>query len=139
LAKFVPYCETHCLIPLEIPISDIVSVPEVLAAATNSSLEPDVNVEDDPLWSKAMASPEREYWIASAQDEVHSLEELKVFVLVPQSEVPTGQHPLRGKLVCKRKRDDAGKVVHYKVHYVAKGFTQRYGIDYNKRQHLCPG
>jgi hypothetical protein len=35
-------------------------------------------------------------------------------------------------LVCKRKRDDAGNVVRYKVRYVAKGYTQRYGIDYDK-------
>ena len=39
---------------------------------------------------------------------------------------------LRGKLVCKRKCNNAGKVVHYKVCYVAKGFAQQYGIDYDK-------
>ncbi len=79
-----------------------------------------------------MASLEREYWIASTQDEVCSLAELKVFMLVPRSDVPTGQHPLRGKLVCKCKHDNTGKVVRYKVHYVAKGFAQWYGINYNK-------
>ena len=57
---------------------------------------------------------------------------IKVFVLVPRTEVPKGQQPLKGKLVCKRKRDDTGKVVRYKVRYVAKGFTQHYGIDYDK-------
>jgi hypothetical protein len=34
--------------------------------------------------------------------------------------------------VCKCKGDDAGKVVHYKVRYVAKGFVQCYRIDYDK-------
>jgi hypothetical protein len=53
-------------------------------------------------------------------------------VLVPQSDVPRGQRPLKGKLVCKRKRDDAGNVSRYKVCYVAKGFAQRYLIDYDK-------
>jgi hypothetical protein len=56
----------------------------------------------------------------------------KVFVLVPRSAVPRGQRPLRGKLVCKRKHDDAGNIVRYKVRYVAKGYTQRFGIDYDK-------
>ena len=79
-----------------------------------------------------MASDEREYWIAGGRDELKSLEDLKVFVLVPRSDVPSGQRPLKGKLVCKRKRDDTGKVVRYKVRYVAKGFAQRYGIDYDK-------
>ncbi len=73
LAEFVPYCDTHSLIPLDVPVSEFASVSKVLAATANGSLEPDVDVEDDPLWSEAMASPEREYWITSAQDEVCSL------------------------------------------------------------------
>jgi hypothetical protein len=132
LAEFVPFYTSHCLLPLDVPSSDYTSVPEVLAAVANGILEPEVDINDDPLWSEAMASPEREYWIAGAQDEIRSLEELKVFVLVPRSDVPAGQRALRGKLVCKRKCDDAGKVVRYKVHYVAKGFAQHYGIDYDK-------
>jgi len=46
--------------------------------------------------------------------------------------MPKGRHPLKGKLVCKRKHDDMGKVTHYKVHYVAKGFAQIPGLDYDK-------
>ena len=79
-----------------------------------------------------MASSEREYWIAGGRDELKSLEDLKVFVLVPRTEVPKGQRPLKGKLVCKKKHDDTGKVVRYKVRYIAKGFAQRYGVDYDK-------
>ena len=55
-----------------------------------------------------------------------------MFVLVPQSDVPHSQRPLKRKLVCKHKCDDTGKVVWYKVQYVAKGFAQHYGIDYDK-------
>lgn len=56
----------------------------------------------------------------------------KVFVLVPRSEIPCGHQPLKGKLVCKHKCDDTGKIVQYKVRYITKGFAQRYSIDYNK-------
>ena len=79
-----------------------------------------------------MSSNEREYWIAGGHDELKSLADLKVFVLVPRSDLPRGQRPLKGKLVCKRKCDDTGKIVRYKVQYVAKGFAQRYGINYDK-------
>jgi Reverse transcriptase (RNA-dependent DNA polymerase) len=79
-----------------------------------------------------MASPERELWITSARDELRSLEDLQVFALVPCSSVPHGKCPLKGKLVCKCKCDDSGKVVRYKVCYVAKGYAQQYGMDYNK-------
>ena len=132
LAEFVPFCDSHCLLPLDVPASDFASIPEVLATVANGILDPEVDIDDDPLWSEAMASPKREYWIASAQDEICSLEDLKVFILVPRSDVPTGQCALRGKLICKCKRDNASKVVYYKVHYVAKRFAQRYGIDYDK-------
>jgi hypothetical protein len=66
LAEFVSYCDTHCLVSLEVSTSDFVSIPKVLAAAINSFLEPEVDVKDDPLWSKAIVSSEREYWIAGA-------------------------------------------------------------------------
>jgi len=34
--------------------------------------------------------------------------------------------------MCKRKQDNAGDIVHYKVRYVAKGYAQKYSIDYKK-------
>ena len=130
LAEFSPFCESHDLLPLDVTSSDAASVPDLIAAIADGSLEPDL--EDEPKWHEALRSPEREYWIAGGRDEVRSLKELKVFVLVPRSEVPRGVRPLKGKLVCKRKRDDTGKVVRYKVRYVAKGYAQQYGINYDK-------
>ena len=70
--------------------------------------------------------------LAGGRDELKSLKDLKVFVLVPRSEIPCRQRPLKGKLVCKQKRDEMGNVVCYKVRYVAKGYAQHYGIDYDK-------
>jgi hypothetical protein len=105
---------------------------EVFSALADGRIEPTLDSDDEPSWAKALTSPEREYWIAGGRDELKSLEDLKVFVLVPRSEMPRGQRPLKGKLVCKRKRDDLGNVVRYKVRYVAKGYAQHYGIDYDK-------
>src|ERR1019366_2791310 len=101
-------------------------------AIADGTAEAETAMGDDPTWKEAIASPEREYWIAGGREELKSLEDLKVFVLVPRSDVPQGQRPLKGKLVCKRKRDDSGKVIRYKVRYVAKGYAQQYGIDYDK-------
>ena len=80
-----------------------------------------------------ISSPNHEYWIAGAKDELRSLEDLNIFILVPCSEIPHSQCPLKGKLVCKRKQDDTGKVVHYKVRYVAKGYAQKYGVDLDRK------
>jgi hypothetical protein len=132
LSEFVPFIDSHSLLPLDISDLSTFSIDSVLSAIVDGSLEPSVDSDDDPLWAEAMASPEREFWIAGARDEIRSLEDLRVFALVPHSELPKGKRPLKGKLVCKRKRDDTGKIVHYKVRYVAKGFAQRQGIDYDK-------
>ena len=79
-----------------------------------------------------MSSLEKEYWIASGCDELKSLEDLKVFILVPRSSIPPGQHPLKGKLVCNCKHNDSGNIICYKVRYVAKGFAQIFGVNYDK-------
>lgn len=42
-----------------------------------------VDTGDDPLWADALASPDREYWIAGAREEIQSLKDLQVYVLIP--------------------------------------------------------
>ena len=125
MTEFAPVRDTHYLIPLSLDFPDkSYSVTDALSAISNGDTETVLDNDDDPLWATAMSSPEREYWIAGARDELKSLEDLNVFVLVPRSDVPRGQRPLKGKLVCKCKRDDTGSITRYKVRYVAKGFAQ---------------
>ena len=133
LTEFAPLRDTHFLLPLELDMSSSCSsVGEALSALAVGATDIELDPDDDPLWASALASPEREYWVAGARDELRSLKDLQVFVLVPRSDIPRGQRPLKGKLVCKRKRDDAGNISRYKVRYVVKGFAQRYQIDYDK-------
>jgi hypothetical protein len=133
LSKFAPIHDTHDLIPADLCFeSHPYSVNEVLAALSDGSLEPSIDSDNDPTWVQAMASDEQEYWIAGGHNELKSLEDLKVFILVLQSEVPCGQRPLKGKLICKQKHDNTGCIVRYKVCYVVKGYTQHYGIDFDK-------
>ena len=51
---------------------------------------------------------------------------------MPCSTLPPGCHPMCGKLVCKCKHNDLGTITCYKVRYVAKGYAQHDGIDYDK-------
>lgn len=74
----------------------LLSVDAVLNALSDGSLEPAFEDDDEPSWHHAMASDEREYWIAGGRDELKSLEDLKVFVLVPRSEIPRGHRPCHG-------------------------------------------
>ena len=83
LSEYAPIRDTHELLPADFCFEDVTSVDEVLNALSDGSHEPTLDADDKPTWAQAMASDEREYWIASGCDELKSLEDLKVFVLVP--------------------------------------------------------
>ena len=99
LAEFSPFCNSHNLLPLDVASTDATSIPSFVAAIADGFLEPDL--KDEPKWHEALQLPKREYWIARGHDEICSLHELKVFILVPHSKVSHGARPLKGKLVCK--------------------------------------
>ena len=134
LSEYSPFRDSHYLLPLTLhdSLTSSSTLSEALTAITTGATELSLDPDDDPLWATTIASPEHEYWVAGARNELQSLKDLNVFVLVPRSDIPQGQRPLKEKLVCKQKRDDAGNISRYKVHYVAKGFAQRYLIDYDK-------
>lgn len=132
LSEFSDFRFTHDLLPLVLPDDFDDPLDAFLSDIETGSLVPSCDDNDDPSWMEAMASPEREFWIAGAREELRSLDDLKVFVLVPRSSVPPGKRLLKGKLVCKRKRDDVGNITRYKVRYVAKGYAQQPGVDFTK-------
>ena len=132
LSEFLLLCDTHDLFPLHFTHSNFASTESFLSSLSDGSMEPIFDTSDDPSWSLAICSPECEYWIARAREELRNLADLQVFVPIPHSDTPCGRRLLKGKLVCKRKWDDAGHVVRYKVCYVAKGYAQQYGVDYDK-------
>ena len=132
LSEFSDFRQTHDLLPLDLPHGYDLPLDIFLSDVETGSIEPTTNTGDDPSWKEALASPEREYWIAGAHDELRSLQDLQVFILVPRSTVPCEKRLLKGKLVCKRKHDDNGNVIRYKVWYVAKGYAQLPGINFTK-------
>ena len=104
LSEYIPFLDTHDdILPLDFTPSDFESIDTFISSLSDGSAEPDFDTNDDPLWVAAMRSPEREYWIAGACNELRSLADLQVFTLIPRSDVPHGRRPLKGKLVCKRK------------------------------------
>jgi hypothetical protein len=91
LTEFAPIRDTHFLLPVSLTLASASSVSEALAAMSNGETEILLEDDNDPSWSSALASPNQEYWIAGACEELKSLEDLKVFILVPCSDVPRGQ------------------------------------------------
>ena len=63
------------------------------------------------------------------KDEMKSMQGNDIWNLV---ELPKGVKPIGCKWIFKTKRDSKGNVERYKAHLVAKGFTQKEGIDYKE-------
>ena len=63
------------------------------------------------------------------KSEMESMKTNNVWTLV---DPPEGIKPIGCKWIFKKKKDADEKVETYKVHLIAKGYCQRYGIDYDE-------
>jgi len=86
------------------------------------------NTEADPqTFEEAMKDRDAAFWKEALNDEMDSLMSNNTWELV---DLPPGCKPIKCKLLFKRKRRVDGSVERHKVRLVAKGFTQKHGIDY---------
>ncbi|KAH9679437.1 hypothetical protein KPL71_026134 [Citrus sinensis] len=87
-------------------------------------------MEDDPInFHQAMQSSNSYKWIEAMNEEYKSMQDNKVWELIS---LPSGVKPIGCKWIFKTKRDSNGNVERYKERLVAKGFTQKEGIDYKE-------
>nr|KYP56400.1 Retrovirus-related Pol polyprotein from transposon TNT 1-94 [Cajanus cajan] len=87
-------------------------------------------IEDDPInFCQAMHSSNSQKWIDVMKDEMKSMQDNDVWDLV---ELLEGVKPIGCKWIFKTKRNSKGNIERYKAHLVAKGFTQKEGIDYKE-------
>ena len=78
-------------------------------------------------YKEVIVSPQSNFWINAMKDEMTSMS--KAWSLVDMS---NDCRPIECKWVFKTSRDAKGQVERYKVRLVAKGYTQREGIDFKE-------
>uniref|UniRef100_A0A2N9FCT2 Reverse transcriptase Ty1/copia-type domain-containing protein n=1 Tax=Fagus sylvatica TaxID=28930 RepID=A0A2N9FCT2_FAGSY len=94
--------------------------------------ESDYNIgaENDPeFFSQAMSCKKSELWYNAMKEEMNSMKSNGVWDLV---ELPNGVKAIGCKWVFKTKKDSLGNIERYKARLIAKGFTQKEGIDYTE-------
>ena len=91
-------------------------------AVTNFGPEP---------WDRRQALQQKDAsdWIKAMQDEYNSLIENHTWEVVPR---PTDRKVLSSRWVFKRKLGPDGTILKHKARFVARGFTQVYGLDFDE-------
>lgn len=78
--------------------------------------------------TEALRSPESEQWRKAMDEEIESFRKNEVFELI---DPPKGATIVQCRWVLKRKVNSDSEV-QYRARLVAKGFTQKYGLDYSE-------
>lgn len=80
-------------------------------------------------YKEAVHGPEKDQWSQSMADEIANIEGKETWKLVPLRE---GAKAIKNKWVYFKKRDSSHRICRFRARLVAKGFSQRFGIDYEE-------
>lgn len=78
-------------------------------------------------FKEALDGPQAAEWKKAGDSEINSLLKADTYTLVPR---PTDRNVIGNKMVLKIKRGKDGTIIKFKCRLVAKGYLQRYGVDY---------
>jgi len=81
-----------------------------------------------PTINEALNSPERALWKKAISKEMAAHQENGTFDVV---DIPKGKTIVGSKMVLTTKFNERGEIATYKDRFVAQGFTQQLGIDFN--------
>ncbi|GJW40973.1 retrotransposon protein, putative, ty1-copia subclass [Tanacetum coccineum] len=87
------------------------------------------DLNEPTSYKAAMLDSESNKWIDAINAEIQSMMNNMVWVMV---DLPPGCKTVGSKWIFKKKTDMDGFVHTYKARFVAKGYTQLYGVDYEE-------
>ena len=80
-------------------------------------------------FEEAMKSAQKDKWKAAMDEEMSSLRENKTWIV---EENKSHKKPITCRWVFKIKRNPNGSIERYKARLVARGYTQKFGLDYSE-------
>ena len=86
-------------------------------------------IRDPRTVKEVLSSPQGKKWKSAMDSKIEALKNNDIWVIV---QCPYGQKIVGSKWIFKTKRNSDGSIVKYKARFVARGFTQQYGIDYDE-------
>jgi len=88
-----------------------------------------LEINEPKTYEEAVISPESKFWRDAMDNELKNIKERKTWTV---SRLPFGKIPISSKWVFRIKRNAQGKIQRFKARLVARGFSQRPGIDYGE-------
>jgi len=93
------------------------------------ALTADTLIDDLPHdYNSIIGRHDEKLWLKAIYEELQSLNKNNTWELV---QLPAGRKPIDSKWVFKIKRDNKGSILKYKTRLVARGFLQKYGVDFS--------
>jgi len=102
---------------------------EVLATEETPTVVQVLEVPEPETYSQAQHSCYWNNWEKAIEEEIDSLEENKVWEVVDR---PSNRRIVDGRWVFHVKGNAKGELDRFKARYVAKGFSQVQGVDYEE-------
>ena len=97
---------------------------------TREGVVPENDFKNEPrTHQEALQSEEKGKWMDAMNSEIESLKKRGTWSLV---DLPVGKNLVTNKWVYRIKKDELGRPERYKARLVARGFSQRYGIDFEE-------
>ena len=118
------YSDHNCYIDLHAQSNNINSIDDPVYQTCNHINVAAITIPN--TFNQAINSPQFKNWIAAMDEEILSLHDNNTWVLVKR---PQNAHVIGGRWVYQLKCDPRIEL-RYKARYVAKGFTQKYGVNY---------
>ncbi|EGD82048.1 hypothetical protein PTSG_11915 [Salpingoeca rosetta] len=111
---------------------DTTDASDTEAGAFTASSSDHTSLTEPASIKQALKSQQRKQWTQACLEEIGAMERNGVIKLIPRSAVPRQHTPLKSRFIFKVKRDAEGAPTRFKARWVAKGFSQRPGIDFHQ-------
>jgi len=111
------------------------SAPPVAMTVAEAVARHDWRATTPTTRAEALARPDAYLWQQAMDAEIDGLRKANAWDLM---DLPPGAKATGGRWVFAYRRDADGRVTRYKARFVAQGYTQRLGIDYNDVWATCP-
>ncbi|XP_051163516.1 uncharacterized protein LOC127282958 [Leptopilina boulardi] len=100
--------------------------PERFMASSNLATQ---KINDPKSRNEALSGSNNQEWQKAMDEEISSLSKNKTWDIVP---APEDRDIVTCKWIFKSKQNQEGKTTRYKTRLVARGFSQKYGTDYDE-------